>query len=855
MVVNERDNAAVKVVAAGWATVRPAGGQSSPFHEDLSTAQSQAESKCLGMWASEPPEPAVRTAVSDFDASGFVQRIGKGRSVDAIVEQVISGSMLRVTLLPDLIPATVMVAGIQAPSMGRKTTADGEESAAEPLAREAKLFTEFRTLNRDVKIMLEGTSQFGALVGSVGFPAPSTTATAHGVALDADLATALVKAGLAKAAEWSLNMMTTGAFRLREADRAARLAHLGVWKDYVAPATATSKLSDTFTGEVSEVVSGDVVVVRDSSSDEERRVHLSSIRAPRMGTRDRQPDPWALEAKEFLRQRLIGKQVSVSLEYTRKADERTLSFGTVTLTESNETGVENKSNKSNVAELLLVRGLAEVVKHKAEEERSAFYEDLMSAEENGKRSKKGQWSSKEATVPRINDVSQPGSATRAKQHLPFLQRAGKITGIVEHVLSAHKVKVYIPKESVMILFSPSGVRCPQRAMPATAGRPAVSEEPYAAEAYVFTRSRIMQREVELEVDSVDKSGTFMGTLRVPSKKINLGIALLEAGLAKLHPSFEASRVLGGRELEAAEAKARSSKLRVWQNYDEAAPAVAKHEDENGHKAQRERVVVIVTDVTDGNQFHVQMAKEPRVAWLADQLSAMDLDSTPVLRAPLKVGDNCLVRFSVDNQWYRAKVEKAHVADPTAPSYDVTFIDFGNKDRVKGDHVRPTAPDIAAVPPQGHLAGLAYIKAPGVDSELGAEAAQYLSDLVGGGKRLAAFIEQRERIDMPSGKTGWGSASAKGSGATKMMLTLFEDDDDDDDDDDAEHAYGGTVNAKMVAAGLARVVKSRGATQEVVQTLLEVEEGARRKHVGIYEYGDPGSDDDDDAAFPSLGKRH
>jgi hypothetical protein len=28
---------------------------------------------------------------------------------------------------------------------------------------------------------------------------------------------------------------------------------------------------------------------------------LSSIRAPRMGTRDRQPEPWAVEGKEFLR--------------------------------------------------------------------------------------------------------------------------------------------------------------------------------------------------------------------------------------------------------------------------------------------------------------------------------------------------------------------------------------------------------------------------------------------------------------------------------------------------------------------------------------------------------------------------
>ncbi len=46
-------------------------------------------------------------------------------------------------------------------------------------------------------------------------------------------------------------------------------------------------------------------------------------------------------------------------------------------------------------------------------------------------------------------------------------------GICEYVLSAHKVKIFVPKEGVTFAFSPSGVRCPQRAQAAAAGRPAV----------------------------------------------------------------------------------------------------------------------------------------------------------------------------------------------------------------------------------------------------------------------------------------------------------------------------------------------------------------------------------------------
>ena len=70
---------------------------------------------------------------------------------------------------------------------------------------------------------------------------------------------------------------------------------------------AGTKLSDKFTGSVCEVVSGDCIVVRDAANGQERRVNLSSIRAPRLGRKGEKPEDWAPEAKEFLRQRLIGQ--------------------------------------------------------------------------------------------------------------------------------------------------------------------------------------------------------------------------------------------------------------------------------------------------------------------------------------------------------------------------------------------------------------------------------------------------------------------------------------------------------------------------------------------------------------------
>lgn len=68
--------------------------------------------------------------------------------------------------------------------------------------------------------------------------------------------------------------------------------------------------------QVVEVVSGDCIIVADDSIPygsplAERRVNLSSIRCPKMGNprRDEKPAAYAREAKEFLRTRLIGRQV------------------------------------------------------------------------------------------------------------------------------------------------------------------------------------------------------------------------------------------------------------------------------------------------------------------------------------------------------------------------------------------------------------------------------------------------------------------------------------------------------------------------------------------------------------------
>ena len=61
-------------------------------------------------------------------------------------------------------------------------------------------------------------------------------------------------------------MMITGGQTLREAERRAKQGRTGIWHDYVQPASAATKLSDDFRGIVFEVVSGDIICVKDTAS-------------------------------------------------------------------------------------------------------------------------------------------------------------------------------------------------------------------------------------------------------------------------------------------------------------------------------------------------------------------------------------------------------------------------------------------------------------------------------------------------------------------------------------------------------------------------------------------------------------
>lgn len=139
--------------------------------------------------------------------------------------------------------------------------------------------------------------------------------------------------------------------------------------------------------------------------------------------------------------------------------------------------------------------------------------------------------------------------------MPFFQRSGRTQAIVDYVANGSRFKLIIPKENCKITFVLGGVRCPRAARGANE-----KADPFGAEALDFISRRCQQRDVEIEVETLDKTGGFIGTMWL-NKTENVAALLLEEGLAQVH-GYSADQSKHANQLYAAERTAKQERKNV-----------------------------------------------------------------------------------------------------------------------------------------------------------------------------------------------------------------------------------------------------------------------------------------------------
>jgi staphylococcal nuclease domain-containing protein 1 len=277
-----------KVVAReGWVTVKSLQqspeGQRSRDYEEMIVLQDGAMAEGRGIHTQDPSliSIAIRDVKQpdDYQPKNLFDKYG-GQPQPAVIEYVFDGSTCKVLLLTrPFYLVTLNLAGVQTPKLKGVT-------GPEPYSREAKHFCDLRLLHRKLDVRIDGLDKYDNFVGSILHPA-------------GNISEELLKAGLARIADWSCSFLKRDAvLAMKVLERGAKQARIRLWKDY-NPGREGGGATHTVVGKVVEIFSGDTIYVAtgEGGSGEERRVCLSSVRAPRMGHSRKGIDdaPWAFE--------------------------------------------------------------------------------------------------------------------------------------------------------------------------------------------------------------------------------------------------------------------------------------------------------------------------------------------------------------------------------------------------------------------------------------------------------------------------------------------------------------------------------------------------------------------------------
>lgn len=786
-------------VQAGWVKVRDDAGRKEESEDVLAKIDSlrglEAQAKEQGKGLHAGPGGVIEVQ-HDLGGPEFMNQ-WKGKTVDGIIERVISGDRLLVRLLlteKKHWQVMTLIAGIRAPSTERVNQSNGLTQPAEEYGNEARAFVEQRLLQRQVNVKIVGASPQGQLVGAILHPR-------------GNIAEFLLKEGLARCNDFHSTMLGPDMAALRAAEKEAQAARRRLHKAFV-PKSTESKDHDVT---VTKIIGADTIIVRNKTG-AEKRISFSSIRGPRAG--EPSEAPFRDDAKEFVRKKLIGKHVRISVDGSKPATDEFEAREVATVTH----------NGKNVGLQLVQEGYCSVIRHRKDDtDRAPNYDELLAAQEAAKEQKKGMWSGKPPKVKQYADMSE--TVQKAKLQLSTLSRQRKVPGIVDFCKSGSRFTILVPRESAKLTLVLAGIRAPR------AGRtPQEKGEPFGQEALDLANRRCNQRDCEIDVHDIDKAGGFIGDLYV--NRESFAKVLVEEGLATVH-KYSAEKSGNATELLAAENRAKQARKGLWHDWD---PSKDVEEEEESAAAAGEAAGdasvtvekkpedyrdVIITNIDNNGRIKVQEIGKGTDALetLMEEFRQFHLNPTnsATIKDVPKAGDYVAAQFSQDGEWYRARIRSN---DRAAKVAEVVYIDYGNSEKQPWSKLRPlNQPQfmVQRLKAQAIDTQLSFVQLPTSPDYLG-DAIHYLYELTDGKQLVASF----DYVDSKEGVS---------------YVTLY----------DGKPQAGGdsseSINRSVVREGHALVARKLKAWERskvfepVLKSLKEAEAEAKEGRRGIWEYGD------------------
>ncbi|BGP48403.1 hypothetical protein JCM10450v2_004276 [Rhodotorula kratochvilovae] len=327
-------------------------------------------------------------------------------------------------------------------------------------------------------------------------------------------------------------------------------------------------------------------VVQADALPREKVLHLADLTAPRLGSRDRDDEPWAFESRDYLRALVVGKEVSFTLSYTVPTSN--LEFGIVYAPSA-----DGSQEDVDVAAELVRAGWAKVRdaprrdqangdddESAATAQRRAFLRDL---EDEAKVMARGLWSADRPPKRRVDYMMPEDPVAFLAKH-----KGKPLDAIVEGVTNGSQVRARLllsPEHHQMINLGIAGIRAPRSGN--LSGREDNRDaEEGGDEARFFVESRLLQRLIKVTLLSLptpapapsslnssappapQQVNLFLGTVHHPAG--NIAALLVSVGLARIvdwHAGFLASSPTPTMmsELRRAEADAKSHRRGVYKD--------------------------------------------------------------------------------------------------------------------------------------------------------------------------------------------------------------------------------------------------------------------------------------------------